>query len=131
MNHRKILESICDEGGPIITREPAPLARPQGQRIMTMASIYREPFNSDYTRGVRFHVVTRGTPNPVNQICSVSQDVDATDFTMRAPELNWSAWGNQTDPATVRAVALALNEATDLLQQWQSDTGKPYKEVLQ
>lgn len=96
-----------------------------------MASIYRTHHTGDYARGVRFHVITGEMPGPINQICSVSQDVDAVTFTMRAPELNWSAWGNQTDPAIVHAVALALDEAADLLEQWSKDTGKPYKEALQ
>lgn len=64
------------------------------------------------------------------EICAVTQGVNAVDFTFYAPELDWWAWGNQTDPATVRAVALALDKAVDLLEQWQSDTGKPYKEAI-
>ena len=95
-----------------------------------MASIYHTHYTGDYTRTVRFHVITDEMPGPVHEICSVSQDVDAVTFTMRAPELNWSAWGSQTDPAIVRAVALALDKAVDLLEQWQSDTGKPYKEAI-
>lgn len=63
------------------------------------------------------------------EICYVTQHVSTVDFTLLAPELDWWAWSSQTDPAIVHAVALALDKAADLLEQWSKDTGKPYKEA--
>lgn len=65
------------------------------------------------------------------ELCTVTQGVNSTDFTLYAPELDWWAWSGQKDPATARQIAQAFTDAADVLEQWSKDTGKPYKEVQQ
>lgn len=64
-------------------------------------------------------------------ICAVTQSINTVDFTLYAPELSWWAWSGQKDPATARQIAQAFTDAADVLEQWNKDTGKPYKEVQQ
>jgi hypothetical protein len=88
--------------------------------------------NPESSRSARFDIVFNaddGTSYAVN-VCTVYQFASAVSFTAMPPSLGWQAWQSQSDPAIGLLVADAIRQAAELQAKWNSDTGRPAKEVF-